>query len=485
MDLVGRMIHLKGFVRAVESFNKERATSEVLEAEMPERIRRNRERLRFPVSVLAPGLPSIYLRRTGEERPNQAKSEPAELEAFSFLSTHRAIARSGLGFVTPPVPQQLFNKIDQLEVHVLEARPNGLKILKMLRGIGLDAAALIPQEAVLSLRRAGDVTIFSNFPLGLSILGGHTSPLCCSRPVWYRPLLPLTSAMQMEVNPPDGIYLGHSMRVLVLDCLQPDDPVRTMCSAGWHAIKTLLSGVKSSSFAQVNVRTEDEFRAALLANPSEILILCAHGQYLRDANSASVVIGDVPTQLTNLEGLPPVVLLSSCATSPRGVGAVSVADLLLRGGALAVISTLIPILASRNALLMMRFFEYLSLAVSGKAPLRTLADVWQATASTNALFDILTTSDRIATWAREPHANGDVVSEFMIRSAKRVRMTHLYEDTQLILEEIARDRGFLDVLRSTLKSQGFLPETLFYTMLGWPERIIVRDDVVERMNGRA
>lgn len=61
----------------------------------------------------------------------------------------------------------------------------------------------------------------------------------------------------------------------------------------------------------------------------------------------------------------PVVLLSACHVSPRGLGASSVTDMLLRAGVKAILGTLIPVDVKRNALLTGRLFSYISEALAG------------------------------------------------------------------------------------------------------------------------
>ena len=57
--------------------------------------------------------------------------------------------------------------------------------------------------------------------------------------------------------------------------------------------------------------------------------------------------------------MPPVVILSACYVAPRGSGAVSITDLLLREGAVAVLGTQVPVDVYHNAVLMTRFFYYI------------------------------------------------------------------------------------------------------------------------------
>lgn len=49
------------------------------------------------------------------------------------------------------------------------------------------------------LKRAKDITIFSDFPIGLAILENDEVPLQCYKNISYRPLTPLTRQLQLEL----------------------------------------------------------------------------------------------------------------------------------------------------------------------------------------------------------------------------------------------------------------------------------------------
>ena len=72
-----------------------------------------------------------------------------------------------------------------------------------------------------------------------------------------------------------------------------------------------------------------------------ILVLSAHGVFQGGLQPAGLMIGDEVCLGPGLGPLPPVVILSACHVAPRGTGAVSVADMLLREGALAVLGLIV------------------------------------------------------------------------------------------------------------------------------------------------
>ena len=66
------------------------------------------------------------------------------------------------------------------------------------------------------------------------------------------------------------------------------------------------------------------------------------------------------------------------------------------------------------------------------------------------------------------------------RSSGRIRKSHVYADTERVLEEIASECGIREKFRAWLSSPGYIPESLFYTFIGWPERIVVQDPVIQK-----
>lgn len=144
---------------------------------------------------------------------------------------------------------------------------------------------------------------------------------------------------------------------------------------------------------------------------------------------------------------------------------------------MAVLGTQVPIDVRRNAELMVRFFLYLREAVERREPEVTMLDVWHRVQGSNALNDLLTGSRRLRNWVYARESSGSVLEEFMMRrSAGRLRLGHIYEDTRLVLREMARDEGDARIAAS-LDNLSFVPESLFYMFIGRPEEILLQPPV--------
>jgi CHAT domain-containing protein len=131
------------------------------------------------------------------------------------------------------------------------------------------------------------------------------------------------------------------------------------------------------------------FRSALREADYDILVISAHGGMEPRQHRTGFWCGNELVVEDELGPLPKIVCFSSCQVSPRGYGTTNITDLMYRQGALVVLGTLVPINVVRNAVLMTRFFYHITEAQQGKMPENTLDAVWQLTASSNAVNDIL------------------------------------------------------------------------------------------------
>ena len=220
----------------------------------------------------------------------------------------------------------------------------------------------------------------------------------------------------------------------------------------------------------------DALRGAITRRQPDVLIISAHGAVANRRNVAGIVVGHELVLGPGLGPLPPVVVLSACHVAPRGAGTVSVTDLLLREGAVAVLGTQVPVNVRRNAMLTGRFLIYLVEVLAGREPHLTLLDAWHRAQSSNAVNDVLSGSTSLSKWGMSAAPSGlPVITEFMrVRATGRLRTGHVYADTEQVLAEIADDQGKGERIRNWFTNPGYVPESLFYVLAGRPERVFVR-----------
>ena len=219
---------------------------------------------------------------------------------------------------------------------------------------------------------------------------------------------------------------------------------------------------------------------------ADILLISAHGNYKIDSNMAGLCIGNELWMADDDDlFVPPVVLLSACHVMPRGRGVVTVGDLFLRAGAMTVLGTFIPVNVYRNAVLIVRLFTEIVEVRKGWSNMRTLDEIWSHIVCTNPIHEIISSMNggvsKLERWANTRREDGSLPQEdFKMKdSVGRLRCTHAYEDTVNILREIAYRDGIGEYYDAYIESTGFFPESVFYQLIGTPENIFFRNEVVE------
>lgn len=483
---------------ATAALEEERVGPEEVSRRMDETLENEARTLQVPLVVSVPGVPSRYARnayarfspsrhapiepvdgndtwtRNFQARPD-TQIERATLE---FVTAHRAMAATGVGLMLPEIPQPAFNALAQLEDH-FRGEPQPQVVWRLLGRVSDSCASIWTDAFKAAIPRSSYLTAFTNFPIGLLRFSERMDPLGCHVPIAYRPTLPLTRTLQHELESVPPIYFGDGFRVLIAECIQAHDPVGQLSRAGWEFVVRHLNRSDAISIKHVETDSTARLRAQIEEEQPHILVLSAHGHYLERANSAALVIGDEVCLGQELGPQPPVVLLSACTVAPRGAGEVTIADLLLREGAVAVLGAQIPVGVRHNAMLMMRFLTYALESQARHEPEVTLLDVWHRASTSNAVNDILSGNRHLRRWGYEtPRERGPAIKEFMQhRSVNRLRRGHVYSDTEQVLGEMADDDGLGDRVRNWFRNPGYIPESLFYAFIGRPDRVTLREPI--------
>jgi hypothetical protein len=252
-----------------------------------------------------------------------------------------------------------------------------------------------------------------------------------------------------------------------------------MSREGWNRVHSLqtLSETREIEINVVETLSLASLRAEIVRSRPSILIISAHGAFDPKGSVASLLIGNEHCLGPGIGPLPPVVILSACSAAPRGASTVSITDMLLREGAIAVLGTQVPVDVRRNTMLTARFLLYVSEALAGRTIDVTLLDAWHQAQGSNAINDILHAGNpTLATWAVSQGDRGTpVIQDFMSRkSVGRLRKGHIYADSEEVLGEMADECGVGPRIRNILSSSRYVPESLFYIIAGWPDRVFLR-----------
>ena len=404
-----------------------------------------------------------------------------ERRAVELMGLHRAIAQNAAMINVTSSSDKLYQLLDELEQQLKSPYgTNNPHIWKVLRCIGQEFCNLITEEQRNLLIHAKHICVFSEYPIGLAIFPDQELPLIISHSLYYEPLIPLSRQFTIELSEINHIELFKRCNILFVECIQNNKNNQLV----YEYSELLASNIRSysldnsiSSFVYKEAHNIIELKQILnqYSTETDILILSAHGFYDNNSNTSGLCIGENDLWMAEDNDIivPPIVLLSACHISPRGRNAVNACDLLMRSGAVVVLSTLIPINVYRNTLLFSRLFAYLFEAIKGNNSYKTLADLWTGIVATNAINEIIDVSDKLKQWYVSENPQGTKrLEDFMLRrSSGRLYSSRIYSETICIIKEMLAEEGLSGKYNSLLKVENCFPESFFYQMIGYPENV--------------
>ncbi|MCQ5141454.1 CHAT domain-containing protein [Enterocloster bolteae] len=407
-----------------------------------------------------------------------------EKRAIRILGVHRAIARSGVLLELSCVKEELYNKYDELEQRCKNGT-NNKYVWKSFIDLGKLLGRCFDSFQIEVLRRAKDITIFSDFPIGLAILESDEVPLQCYKEISYRTLTPLTRQLQIELQKENQVYLGKKCKVAIAECIIDNEENRyvyLMCELVHSTLANMEQ--KYEGFSVVYQQTYSVNNIIKFINDNkdaDILYISAHGYYNRRQNMAGIMVGDEFWMASEDINVPPIVILSACHASPRGMGAVNIADMFIRNGAITVLGTFIPVDAHRNLILMTRLFTYIVEAQHGNRQYKTLNEAWCGVVATNAIHELMSESKSFNEWMHDTNSNGKprIIDFQLERCVGKLRSTHIYSDTIKIVKEMLEEEGMEGKFGNILNKHDFFPESFFYQFIGYPENIFLYNDIFE------
>ena len=442
-------------------------------------IERAKKSIRINVVITMPGVSQGQVNHGGltAELPNDEK------KVIKLLGVHRAIAKEALLVELPVAGKELFEKLNELEVNCKQGT-NNKYVHKTLRDIGKMFEGKLTQEQMWAVYMAKHITVFSDFPIGLAIIGNADTSLQCYKEISYRPLSPLTRCLQNEMVKHRQIYYGHRCKIAFAECVLNDEQnrfIRSCSDAIVHSLKRLSEGNEKMQVSYGETLTIKDLKKFISNNmDADILHISAHGYYDRRSNMAGLMVGNEFWMADeNDYRVPPVVVLSACHVSPRGSGTVNVADLFMRVGAEAVLGTYIPVYAKRNMILINRLYTYIAEAQKGSTQYETLSEAWSGVVATNAIHEMAETSKKFFKWIWGKNSKGTLrMLDFtMERSVGRLHGQTMYADTISVVKEMLHEEGLDGKFDDILNQENYFPESFFYQWIGFPENVFLYNEV--------
>lgn len=444
-----------------------------------EGMKRAEKNTRINVVITMPGVSHQQIKYGGltTHLPDEEK------KVIRQLGVHRAIAKEALLVELPVAGKELFEKLNELEINCKQGT-NNKYVNKTLRDIGKILEKKFTQEQLWAVNWAKHITIFSDFPIGLAIIGDADTSLQCYKEISYRPLSPLTRCLQTEMVKHQQLYYGKQCKIAFAECVLNDEQnrfVRSCSDSIVHSLKKISTENEKLQVLYCETLTIKDLKKFISDNmDADILHISAHGYYDRRSNMAGLMVGNEFWMADeNDYRIPPVVILSACHVSPRGSGTVNVADLFIRAGAEAVLGTFIPISAKRNMILINRLYTYIAEALKGSMQYKTLSDAWSGVVATNAIHEMAETSRDFFKWIWGMNAKGKLrmVDFTMERSVGRLHGRTMYADTISIVKEMLYEEGLEGKYDDVLNQENYFPESFFYQWVGFPENIFLYNEV--------
>lgn len=430
------------------------------------------------VVIAMPGVPHRQVKLGGLNQDTPVY----EKKVIRLLALHRAIAKDALIIEIPLVGNVLFDKLNELELNCKQGT-NNKYVKKTLRDIGKTFEEKLTKEQLWAINWAKHITVFSDFPIGLAIIGDADTSLQCYKEISYRPLTPLTRCFQYEMGMHRQIYLGIRCKIAFAECIPNDSQnkgIRVASAALVDSLKKFCANNKKMEYVYAETQTIDELKEFISKNSdADILHISCHGSYDRNKNMAGLMVGnEVWMGDDNDYKVSPIVILSACHVSPRGCGVVNIADMFMRAGAEAVLGTFVPVDAQRNTILINRLFTYIYEAQKGDKMYKTLSEAWSGVVATNAINEIAASSLKFSQWIMGENDEGELrLMDFcMKRSKGRLHGSSMYKDTIEIVKEMLHDEGMDGKFDDILSQKDYFPESFFYQWMGFPENVFLYNE---------
>ena len=435
---------------------------------------------RVNLVIAFPGIP----KRQKTLGMNAGVLSDKEQRIIRIIGAHRAIARNGILTELPIASETLFQEYDRLE----ECCKNGTNnqfVWRSLNNLGKEFERYLNTRQKWLLRSAKDITVFSDFPIGIGVMSDSEVPLQCYRSISYQPLTPLTRRLQQETLKKQQHYLGESCKIAIAECIPNDEHNKYIYKTGeilFQSLQTMQGYSKSLEISHKHICDIPTMIGFIKDNAdADILYISAHGHYDRNKNMAGIMVGNQFWMADKNIQTPPIVILSACHTAPRGFGCITIADMFLRCGALAVLGTFIPVNASSNMILMTRLFTYIADAQNKNKQYKTLSNAWSGIVASNAIHELMGRSERFKFWMHSVGKNGKarIVDFQLYRCVGRLRPTHIYSDTINIVKEMLAEEGMQGKFDNILSQNDYFPESIFYQFLGSPENVFLYNEIFD------
>jgi len=280
--------------------------------------------------------------------------------------------------------------------------------------------------------------------------------------------------LMLQASQPINLTINKEelFKVLVIRSFNDSDPLKGTLEASLSYFVKIDAAVELSI---VDVSTEQELINAINKCKCHILIFDCHGNHGGPESHGWLQIGEDKVDtwtLSNKTHIPCIVILSACLTSAVSGSHASVANGLIKSGALAVLGTFLPVNAAKSAIFVGRIIYRLSGFLNAIEKLGV---------------DELTWREFITGFLRMSYCT-DILKElrdnYKVISDEQYKKIHNFANYSINTNQSNWFEAVIDALqKETDKNESELykiideigiTETMFYTQLGRPENIRIK-----------
>ncbi|WP_420231905.1 CHAT domain-containing protein [Pseudomonas sp. ABY48] len=321
--------------------------------------------------------------------------------------------------------------------------------------------------------KSGACKILSDAPI--EWLYFNKLPLMISHEVSKIPTTPGNMLMQLSfAGQKKYIHKSSLLNILVIRSFKSQDPIKNYLQIATETFP-FNHGL---AVEIIDVETIEETISALNCYSGAIVIFDCHGDHDGPDGISWLAIGEEKLNTWDLYGLariPPIVMLSACLTSPISGSHASVANGLLRSGALSVIGTFLPVEATPSAIFMARILFRIDSFLPVLEALDFNAISWRSMIST--FLKMSYTTDMLHYFRDDLALINDLqFKEIHLRASENINSLNpdWHEE---ILEHLAHLTSLApDHFVDQIKNYHPMMETMNYCQLGRPETLIILTD---------
>lgn len=294
-------------------------------------------------------------------------------------------------------------------------------------------------------------------------------PLMFSHEISKIPMTPGNMLLQLcGLGVKTTIQAAQLNDVLVIRSFNKDDDLKNLLE---KAMQVFLKQHPLNVEIK-DVTTIDEVVQALNEFKGNILIFDCHGKHDGQSGAGYLSIGneDLNTwELVHKARIPPIVMLSACSTSAVAGSHASVANGLLRSGALSVIGTYLPVNGVKSSVFFARILFRISLFLKAIKSMGGETITWRTLISTfmrmSYITDVLMFFRGKALITQDQYLSIHLKSNFIINSFRPDWHACIFD---LIAKEASKNPSDL---MEMIKNECPLVETMFYNQIGRPDLI--------------